>query len=217
MHILFEKVRAFIASMPVKYSKVAAPRPSSFKIWLCYIHDNGYSILVIIFNKSVESIDSIAFYCSVCSFNEFHRIYLRNVASLFLFIMIHLFNDYNLNTNRVWTFAYKNLEYFFLFFRKDNEANGILIRLSFSITHSWLLLLLMLADSILGSRFYDFVILFLELLLLHHFQILVWFPHTIYQLLEFLMLVWAGSSIYFLLAHMRLLAKNFVHVVLEIL
>lgn len=106
---------------------------------------------------------------------------------------------------------------FFVFFRNNSEVNVILIRLSFSITHGWLLLLLMLTDSILGSRFYDFVVLFLELLLLHHFQVLVWFSHTIYQLLEFLMLVWAGSSTYLLLAHMWLLAQNFVHVALKVL
>jgi hypothetical protein len=95
MHILFEKVGAFVASMTIEYSKIAAPWPSSFEIGFCYIHDDGDSIFVIIFDESVIGVDCIALYGSISAFDEFDCLDFGKSASLFLLILIHsLFNDY---------------------------------------------------------------------------------------------------------------------------
>jgi hypothetical protein len=89
MHIFFQKVGAFITPMTIEYSKIAAPWPPSFEIGFCYIHDDGYSIFVIIFDKPVVGIDCIALYGSISAFNEFGCLDFGKSASLFLLILIH--------------------------------------------------------------------------------------------------------------------------------
>lgn len=89
MHILFEKVWAFVAAMSIEYSKVAAARPSSFKVGLCYIHNDGYSIFVVIFDESMKGIDSISFDGAIGSLYELDWLHLGYIVTLFLFVLIH--------------------------------------------------------------------------------------------------------------------------------
>lgn len=89
MHIFFEEVRAFVASMPIKNPKVTTARPSAFEVWFGYVHNDGDSIFIIIFDKSVKCIDCVPLDCSIGSLNEFNRLYLRDINSLFLLILIH--------------------------------------------------------------------------------------------------------------------------------
>ncbi len=50
MHVFFKEIGAFIASMSVEYSKVAASRPSSFKVGFGDVHDDGDAIFVVVFD-----------------------------------------------------------------------------------------------------------------------------------------------------------------------
>ena len=50
VHILFKKIWAFIASMSIEYSEVAASGPSSFVVGFGDVHDDGDSIFIIIFD-----------------------------------------------------------------------------------------------------------------------------------------------------------------------
>ena len=57
MHSFLEKIRATVASMSVKDSKVTAARPSAFEIGFSDIHDDGDSVFVVVLDQSVISID----------------------------------------------------------------------------------------------------------------------------------------------------------------
>ena len=58
--------------MTIKHSEIAASRPSAFEIWFSDIHYDGHAILIVIFDQSVEGIDSIAFDDSIGSLYESH-------------------------------------------------------------------------------------------------------------------------------------------------
>jgi hypothetical protein len=55
----------------VKYSKVAATWPSTFEVWFGDVHNDRYSIFVVVFDKSMEGIDSVAFNCPIGLLDEF--------------------------------------------------------------------------------------------------------------------------------------------------
>jgi hypothetical protein len=50
VHVFFKEIGAFIASMSVKYSEIAASRPSSFKVGFGDIHNDGDAIFVVVFD-----------------------------------------------------------------------------------------------------------------------------------------------------------------------
>lgn len=90
MHVLFQKIWAFVTTVSVKDSKIAASWPSSFEVRLSDVHDDGHTIFVIILNESVEGIDSVTFDCSIAAFDKFDRLDSGDGASLFLLVLIHL-------------------------------------------------------------------------------------------------------------------------------
>ena len=71
MHIFFEEIGAFVASVSVKDSEVAATRPSAFEIGFGDVHDDGNPVFVVVFDESVEGIDSISLDGSIRSLYEF--------------------------------------------------------------------------------------------------------------------------------------------------
>lgn len=70
VHIVFKEVWTCTASMSIKNSKVTAFWPSSFIVWFCYVHNDWYSILIIIFDQSMKSINSIPFDKAISFLNE---------------------------------------------------------------------------------------------------------------------------------------------------
>ena len=71
MHIFFQKIWAFVSAMAVEYSKIAAAWPSSFEVRFGDVHDDWYSIFVIVFNQTMKGIDGIAFYGAIGLLDEF--------------------------------------------------------------------------------------------------------------------------------------------------
>lgn len=65
MHIFLEKVRAFVPSVPVKHTEIAATRPPALEVGLGDVHDDRDAVFVIVFDQSVEGIDCVSFDGSV--------------------------------------------------------------------------------------------------------------------------------------------------------
>lgn len=75
--------------MSVEDTEVAASGPSAFEIGFGDVHDDGYSILVVVLDESVIGIDCVSFDCSIAALDKFDRLDLGNAASLLLLILIH--------------------------------------------------------------------------------------------------------------------------------
>ena len=80
MHVIFKKIRARITTMSIKNGKVATFGPFSFIIRLGYIHDNGYSVFIIVFDHSVVSINRITFDKAISFFDEIDVINFGNLV-----------------------------------------------------------------------------------------------------------------------------------------
>jgi len=78
--------------MAVEYSKVATTWPSTFKVRFGDVHDDGYSIFVIVFDESMKGIDCVALYCSVGLLDEFNALYDGILNLSFLIVLFHLTN-----------------------------------------------------------------------------------------------------------------------------
>lgn len=89
MHIFFQKIWAFISAMSIEYSEIAAAWPSSFEVGFGDVHDDWYSIFVIVFNEAMKSIDCIAFYCAIGLLDEFDWLYFRNCYDSSLLVLVH--------------------------------------------------------------------------------------------------------------------------------
>lgn len=57
MHVLFEKVRTFVAPVTVEDSEIAATWPSAFEVGFGDIHNDGDTVFIIVLDQSVESVD----------------------------------------------------------------------------------------------------------------------------------------------------------------
>ncbi len=57
MHIFFEEIGAFVASMSIKNAEVAAAGPSSFEVGFGDVHDDGDAVFIIILDQSMKGID----------------------------------------------------------------------------------------------------------------------------------------------------------------
>lgn len=81
--------------MSIEYSEVAASWPPSFEIGFGDVHDDGDAIFIIIFDESMEGIDSVAFDGSVGAFDKFDCFY-SGYGVRFSVFLIHriIFNDY---------------------------------------------------------------------------------------------------------------------------
>ena len=94
VHILFQKVRALVSSMTVEDSKITATGPSTLEVRLSNIHNDGYTIFIIIFDKSMKCINCISFYGPIRALYKLDGFYFRDLWCPFL-IHIHqiIFND----------------------------------------------------------------------------------------------------------------------------
>ena len=94
VHVLFEKIWAFIASMAIEDSEVAASRPSAFVVRFSDIHNDWHAIFIIIFDKPMEGVDCVTFDSSVWALNELDSIDFRDIGtSLLLHSVPIIFND----------------------------------------------------------------------------------------------------------------------------
>ena len=89
MHVFLEEIRAFISTVSIKHSKIAAAWPSSFEVGFGDVHDDWYSIFVIVFNETMEGIDSIAFYGAIGLLDEFDWLYFGNCYDSSLLVLVH--------------------------------------------------------------------------------------------------------------------------------
>lgn len=90
MHVFLEEIWAFAAAMAVKYSKVAASRPSSLEIRLCYVHNDRHSVFIVILHQSVEGIHCVTFDGAIASLDELDSIDSRNGPTFLLLFLSHL-------------------------------------------------------------------------------------------------------------------------------
>ena len=87
MHVLFQEIGAFVASMAIKDSEIAATWPSAFEIGFGDVHDDGDSILIVVLDEAMIGVDCIAFDCAVRSLDEFDWLYFYGVGEdPFLFL-----------------------------------------------------------------------------------------------------------------------------------
>lgn len=68
--------------MSVENAEVAAFGPTPLVVGFGNIHDDGHSVLIVIFYQPMKSVDCIAFESAIGTIDEFDRVYLRNVYQL---------------------------------------------------------------------------------------------------------------------------------------
>lgn len=96
MHVFLQKIRAFISSMSIEHSKIAASGPSSLKVRFGDIHNDGDTIFVIVFNESMKSVDTVSFDGAIGSLYKLNWFYSRYSRRFFVILMSHsYFNDNN--------------------------------------------------------------------------------------------------------------------------
>lgn len=76
--------------MAVEYSKVAASRPSSLEVGLCYVHNDRDSVFIVILHQSVKGIYRVTFDGAIASLDELDSVNLRNGPTLLLLFLSHL-------------------------------------------------------------------------------------------------------------------------------
>lgn len=94
MHVFFQEVGTFVASVTVEDPEITAPWPSTFEVGFGDVHNDGDAVFIIIFDKPMEGVDWVAFDSAIAPLDEFDSFYFGDGKSPFLFL-IHpiLFND----------------------------------------------------------------------------------------------------------------------------
>jgi len=76
--------------MPIKNGKVATFGPFSFIIRLGYIHDNRYSVFIIVFDHSVVGINRITFDKAISFFDKIDVINFGNLVDFLIYQIFRL-------------------------------------------------------------------------------------------------------------------------------
>ena len=79
--------------MTVKDTEIAASRPPSLKVGLCYVHNDRHSVFIIPLHQTMEGVNRVPFHCSIASLDEFDRLDPRDCRAIvpsLLFVLGHL-------------------------------------------------------------------------------------------------------------------------------